>query len=191
MRTGSWTTRLLVPGNAQKGLLTRNQLHRPRGPAGTRCQGDTQVPGGHPSPTAAASGAGPTSDSEGRRGECWWEGLGPGGQGSGWALTSHCLSAQEAWTSLTVLKEGPDSESGAGSGVHSCAPWGTMDSGGRAWGAVGSQGRLAGQQQRGESMRPEEKGGGQWRAASTSRRNHPVGRRPGPRGPHMVAQTDS
>ncbi|KAM5297466.1 embryonic polyadenylate-binding protein 2 [Glossophaga mutica] len=64
-----WAYLLGSRGNAQKGLLTRSQLHSPRGPAGTpRCQGDTQVPGGHPSPTAEASGAGPASDSEGRRG---------------------------------------------------------------------------------------------------------------------------
>ena len=139
VRTGSWTTWLLVPGNAQNDQLTRNQLHRPRGPAGTpRCQGSTLLSQQQPPRWGLLQTARAEEVSAGGKG------LAQAGQGSGWTLTSHYLSAQGSWKSLTVLKEGSDFESGAGSGVRSCAPWGTMYSGGQVLGALGSHSRLAG-----------------------------------------------
>lgn len=118
--------------------------------------GDTQAPGGHLSPTAA-SRAGPISDRKGGTGECGWEGRSPG-----WALTCPSLLAQEASQSLTmvftVLKEEPDLQSGAESGVHSCAPHGAIYCRGPGLGCWGGGGGgEVTQQGEEESMRPEDK----------------------------------
>lgn len=97
-------------------------------PKGPTCQGsaprtaeafgDTQAPGGHPSPTAA-SRAGPLSDHEGGTGRrAGPEGGAPAGGPGGRSPPS--LSVQGARkvlaVVLAVLKGGPDWESGAGAG---------------------------------------------------------------------------
>ncbi|XP_028342757.1 spidroin-2 isoform X4 [Physeter macrocephalus] len=144
-RCGAGQERLPRPGPqgaAQKNQLTRDQLHGPRGPSGTpRRQGGTlppqQLPGRGPFQT---TGAKPVGRALGGRDPI---GAAPGGRGSvgpGWVrwaepwrqLAPRPLSGQGARKSLavvfTVLKGGPDFESGAaaGSGGDSRAPRGTI-----------------------------------------------------------------
>nr|XP_030705309.1 embryonic polyadenylate-binding protein 2 [Globicephala melas] len=144
-RCGAGQERLPRPGHqgaAQKNQFTRDQLHGPRGPSGTpRRQRGTlppqQLPGRGPFQT---TGAEPVGRALGGRDPI---GAGPGGRGSvgpGWVrwaepwrpLAPRPLSGQGARKILavvfTVLKGGPDFESGAaaGSGVDSRAPRATI-----------------------------------------------------------------
>lgn len=87
------------------------------------------------------------SDHKGGIGECWWAGHSPG-----WALTSHSLSAQGPWKSLTVvftvLNEGQLQRTaailrvGLGQEYIAVLPGGPLTSGGWGQRAVGSYSRV-------------------------------------------------
>lgn len=149
--------------------------------------GNTQARGGHPSP-AAASKVVLTSDHKGGTGECWWEGHSPG-----WALTSHSLSAQGAWTSLTVvftvLNEGQLRRTAAilrVAWVRSIQLCSLRDHLLHGAGAGGLWAQTSG---RGEKQEARGEIQGSQRAASMSRRTVSFALKDGPQGLHTVART--
>lgn len=128
------------------------------------------------------------SDHKGGIGECWWAGHSPG-----WALTSHSLSAQGPWKSLTVvftvLNEGQLQRTaailrvGLGQEYIAVLPGGPLTSGGWGQKAVGSYGRA------GRKARGQRRNSGFIESSSTSGRTVPFALKDGPLGLYTVART--